>query len=250
MRLLMLSVFSLVFFVSCRTQKNLIENNYLQNLNDSMTATFTIKEAVIQKNDLLQIQVYSSATEPGIDQPYNLRQAEGAPVQGFLVDVNGNIEYPRLGLIKAEGLSKLELAEVIRAKLRGQLENPSVIIRFLNYRVTVLGEVQNPGVVTVPTERLTILEALGMAGDVTEFGKRSRVKVLRESQGKQQIGIVDLTDPAFFQSPYYQLQQNDVVMVDQGTERVRRDEEQRRAQQIGIATSVVTTIVLLLTLFR
>jgi polysaccharide export outer membrane protein len=107
---------------------------------------------------------------------------------GFLVDVNGNIEYPRLGTIHADGLTKIQLADEIKKKLTDPepdlLTNPSVIIRFLNYKVTVLGQVGHEGVLNIPAEKVTILEAIGLAGGITEFGKKDEVKILREVRMK------------------------------------------------------------------
>ncbi len=235
---------------SCRTQKAYVDN-YLQAMHDTSVSPQLLKQSVIQRNDLLHIQVYSSASDPSIDAPYNLRQGSAGDesVRGFLVDHAGEIEYPRLGRIKAEGLTKQELSEVIRARLAGQLNNPTVVIRFLNYRVTVLGEVGTPGVLNVPTERVTIFEALGMAGDITDYGKKTQVKVLREEEGRQKIGTIDLTSKGVFDSEFYQLRQNDVVIVEQSTRRIRETEEMRAAQRLGIATSIVATLAIVLNFF-
>jgi len=130
------------------------------------------------------------------------------------------------------------------------LTDPSVIIRFLNFRIMVIGEVGAPGVLNIPTERLTLLDALGMAGDITEFGKKKEVKVLREYNGVRKMGIVDVTTEKMFESPYYQLQQNDVVLVEQTRYKVRQTEQQRITQQIGFATGIITTAALLITLFK
>jgi polysaccharide export outer membrane protein len=190
-----------------------------------------------------------------VDAAYNLPQvtASGgtaAPTTGFLVNARGEIDYPRLGTIKAEGLTKTQLADIIKQKLQGQLELPSVIIRFLNYKITVLGEVRAPGQFTIQTEKITILEALGLAGDVSEFGKRNAVKVLRENNGQREVGTVDLTTNKLFSSPYYKLQQNDVVYVEQTGERIRQREQQRTATQIGLASTVITTIALIISFTR
>src|SRR4030095_9143527 len=91
--------------------------------------------------------------------------------RGFLVDVDGNIQYPRIGKIKAEGLTKAQLSEEIRKKITGSLSNPSVLVRLLNFKVTMLGEVSRPGPITIPTEKITILEAIGLAGDINIYGR-------------------------------------------------------------------------------
>lgn len=248
-----------LFFFSCRTQYSVIENYLVDARDTAIRREILLKEPVIQKNDLLHIQVYSASSDPRLDEPYNLpvsqnrvgsAQGQAGQLSGFLVDQRGNIEYPRIGTLHVEGLTKGEVADLIRSNLRGQLNNPSVIVRFMNFRVTVLGEVGNPGVVTVPSERLTLLEALGMAGDITEFGKKKEVKILREANGRREMGVVDLTSKTVFESPYYQLQQNDVVFVEQTRYKIRRTEQERIAQRLGFALSIITSIALLYNIFR
>jgi polysaccharide export outer membrane protein len=144
----------------------------------------------------------------------------------------------------------VQLSEVIKTRLQGVLTNPSVVIRFLNFRVIVLGEVGSPGVQTVNVENLTLLEGLALAGDIRETGKKKEVKVLRELNGKRHIGIVDVTTTKMFESPYYQLQQNDVVMVERTRFSVRQTEQGRFTQQLGLALSIITSIALLYNIFR
>ena len=244
-----------VLLLSCRSQRAVY--NYLEDVNDtSFKKSVYLAESVIQKNDLLSIQVYSAATDPAIDQLYNLPmqqgggQQQGGQIGGYLVDVNGNIELPRIGIVKAEGLKKSELEEAIKSRLQQQLTAPNVIVRFLNFRITVLGEVGNGGVLNIPTERLNVLEAIGMAGGVTEFGTIKQIKILRENNGIRQLGILDLTSKEIFSSPYYQLQQNDVVLVDQNRYKLRNTEQQRVAQQIGFATGIISTVALLIAIFN
>ena len=241
---------------SCRTQKESVRN-YLETSSDTTgTNLINLTEPVIQKDDLLSIKVYSLSADPRIDAIYNLPEQTVAGsstitgTAGFLVDADGNIEYPRLGSIHAEGLKKNELAQVIKSKLDTILKSPSVIVRFLNYRVTVLGEVRTPGTFTIPTERITILEALGLAGDITEFGNKATVKIKRESGGQVAVQTIDLTAKDLFSSPYYRLQQNDVVFVEQTRRKLQQQEQQNIAQQIGIATGVVTAIALIINIIR
>jgi polysaccharide export outer membrane protein len=147
-------------------------------------------------------------------------------------------------------LKKSELEESIKARLTGQLTAPNVIVRFLNFRITVIGEVGAQNVLNVPTERINVLEALGMAGGITEFGKIKEVKILRQNNGVTQLGILDLTSKSIFTSPYFQLQQNDVVLVDQNRYKLRQTEQQRVAQQIGFATGLISTVALVIALIN
>ena len=210
-------------------------------------------QPVIQKGDLLTIRVYSASSgiEPRADAPYNLpEQGSVGGTAGFLVDQDGNIDYPQLGRMTVEGLTREQLAEMIRLRLQDNLKQPFVIVRFLNYKITILGEVRSPGTFTLPTERVTILEALGLAGDITEFGQKNSVKVVREINGRREIGTLDLTSKDMFNSPYYRLQQNDVVFVEQTRRKITQQEQQVLAQQIGLASSIITAIALILNFLK
>jgi polysaccharide biosynthesis/export protein len=253
MRFILYILFCTVLFTSCRPQRAVY--NYLEDVKDtSFRKSVYIAESVIQKNDLLSINITSASLDPTVDLLYNQQILQGAAgmqggqVGGYLVDVNGDIELPRIGKIHAEGLKKGELESVIKSKLEGQLNSPNVMVRFLNFRITVLGEVGAPGVLNVPTERLSILEAVGMAGGVTEFGQIKNVKILRENNGVRELGVLDLTSQEIFTSPYYQLQQNDVVLVDQTRYKLRQTEQQRVSQQIGFVTSIISTVAIIITL--
>lgn len=232
----------------------------MQDVSDTtIRDSFRLRTPVIQKGDLLSIRVYSLAAgvDPRADAPYNLPEQDGGggggstiALRGILVDQDGNINYPQLGTIHAEGLTREQLAGVMREKLQDVLDQPTVIIRFLNYKITVLGEVGSPSTFTVPTERVTILEALGLAGDITEFGRKDNVKIIRENNGQIDVGTIDLTSKDMFTSPYFKLQQNDVVMVEQNRRKIGQQERQEVAQQIGIATSIITAIALILNFIK
>jgi polysaccharide export outer membrane protein len=255
MRIVIVTLIGICFLASCTPQKR-ATYNYLEQIKDSsFRKSVYLAEPIIQKNDLLSIQVYSASTNPEVDKLYNLPVLNtgtqtNSQLQGYLVDENGKIELPRIGILFVEGLTKTQLADTIKSRLQGQLTQPSVIIRFLNFRVTVLGEVGSPQVLNITTERLNILEAVGMAGGVTEYGKIKEVKVLRENNNERQMGVLDLTSKDIFSSPYYQLQQNDIVLVDKTPYRLRLTEQQRVIQQVGFATGIITAIALILTFFK
>jgi polysaccharide biosynthesis/export protein len=248
----LLSLYSLLLF-SCHAQKKGIENyNYLQAVNDSnINKQLVTTEPVIQKNDLLSIRVYSVSTKPDVsDVLYNLPTTTDPATNGFLVDGEGNIEYPRVGAIHSEGLTKSQLAAIIKRKLTGVLLDPSVIVRFLNYKITVIGEVGSSGVFNIPTERVTILEAIGLAGGITIDGKKTTVKVVRESNGKRETGIVNLTEKNLFESPYYNLQQNDVVLVETSVRRMKQTEQQNVVQKVGFIFGLITGVALIYNSFK
>jgi len=243
--------------ISCNSQKKAYYY-YLENVTDTSGKTVVKPtEPVIQKNDLLSIQVYSAATDPKVDALYNLSNANNTNINnpaltGFLVDQNGNIEYPRVGVIYAEGSTKQQLADAIRKRLTdsNELTNPSVIVRFLNFRITVLGEVGHAGTISIPYEKVNIFEAIGLAGDIPFSGKKNSVRIIREVNGNREIGTIDLTAKNVFESPYFYLQQNDIVMVDPTKARVRANEESIVTQRITFALTFITTAALLYNLFK
>jgi polysaccharide export outer membrane protein len=182
---------------------------------------------------------------------YNLANAGtgSAATQGFLVDIDGNIQYPRIGKIKAEGLTKAQLSEEIRKKITGTLSNPSVLVRLLNFKVTMLGEVSRPGPITIPTEKITILEAIGLAGDINIYGRREDVVILRPTDSTIEHGTIDLSSKNLFNSPYYFLRQNDVVLVNPNKNKARLS-DQVFNQRLGIAFSMINMIALLYNIFH
>ena len=129
------------------------------------------------------------------------------------------------------------------------LADPSVIIRFLNFKVNVLGEVAKPGLINVPGERITILEAIGLAGDITQYGRKNTVKVIREIDGDRNIGTIDLSSKDLFESPYYNLLQNDVVMVEPSKRKAQSAEQALTAQKISFALTIVTVAATLANIF-
>lgn len=212
---------------------------------------------LVQKGDLLSIKIFSKANglNPNADAPFNLQEqgaAGGAgTAAGFQVDENGNIQYPQLGTLHLEGLTKEQVADLIKSRLDSSLQQPvGVIVRFLNFKISVLGEVKNPGTFTLPTERVTILDAIGLSGDVTDYGRKNTVMVVRENNGQIERGTIDLTSASMFSSPYYHLQQNDVVFVESNGRRIKQEQRQETAQQIGIATSIITAIALILNFIK
>jgi polysaccharide export outer membrane protein len=255
LRIVLLLGFSF-YLISCSTQHKI--PYYLENAVDtSGKQEVKIPELRVQKNDQLSIQIYSLSTQPErSDAIYNLPAASsssGNTTGGFLVDANGNIEYPRLGTFHAEGLTKQELATQIKKKLTEPVEllkDPVVIIRFLNYRVIMLGEVNQGGVVTAPGERLTILEAVGLSGGITDYGKKNSVKIIRETNGKREIGIIDLTSKDMFESPYFNLMQNDIVLVEPTNQKAKQTDQTLVTQRISLALSLITAAAFIYNIFK
>ena len=247
--LLVLPAIAIILLSSCKSQRAI---GYLEDFTDtSGKAQVKYPEPLIQKNDVLSILVYSDAMDQGTtDRLYNLANTGTSPAtQGYLVDNEGYIQYPRLGKIKADGLTKPQLSEEIRKRLTTELKNPSVIVRLTNFKITMLGEVARPGPITLPSEKITILEAIGLAGDVSLYGKKEDIVILRQTDTTVERGKIDLSSKNLFESPYYFLQQNDVVLVNPNKNKARLS-EQVFNQRIGIAFGIINMIALLYNIFR
>lgn len=233
-----------LYVLSCKPQQAL--PGYLEKVNDSTgKGVVKINELKIQKGDILSIQISSLSTEPKADGIYNMPATEGSGANGYLVDMQGNIEHHRLGSFHAEGLTKLELAAAIKKRLTEPVElltSPTVVIRFLNFRVNIIGEVARVGQFTAPAERLTILEALTLAGGITDYGKKDDVMVVREVNGQRETGHINLSAKDFFDSPYYNLVQNDVVVVSPTKQRQKEVDQQKAFQKVSIALGIVMAL--------
>jgi len=238
--------------ISCRAKRNL--NYFTVDTRDSSHSLVARDfEPKIQPGDKLSIIV--TALDPISAQPYNIvgsvtsggtQLSQG--VLGYFVDRDGYIAFPQFGLIKAGGLTKTEFRDTLMKKLETVLTKPLATIEYLNFRVTVLGEVGKQGVVNVPDGRINLLELLGQAGDITMYGKRTNVLVIREQNGKREFGKINLMSNDIFKSPYFIMQQNDVVYVEMSDKKLN-DSDQLFSRNISIITgvvSVVTTLGLLL----
>ena len=224
------SCFILVLLValmtSCSAPKNVA---YLWNSNDvDLSQSQYLYDAKIMPKDILTITV--NTVNPEASAPFNLIvrstltstssniATSGGSLQTYLVDNEGGIDFPVIGYIKVSGLTKRECEKLIHDKVKPYLnaaENPVVTVRMSSYSISVLGEVNRPGSYQVSREKINILEALAQAGDLTIYGVRERVKLIREdAQGHKQIHTVNLNDANILTSPYYYLQQNDILYVE------------------------------------
>lgn len=165
--------------------------------------------------------------------------------QGYLVDEAGFIVFPVLGKVELGGLTKEEAMVKLTIMLEEYLQDPIVNIRYLNYRITVIGEVTKPASYTIPSEKVTVLEALGLAGDMTAFGKRENVMVIREESGKRKISRLNLNSSEVFESPYFYLQQNDVVYVE--PVKTKAEQASLRRSNISIVLSAASVLAIIIT---
>lgn len=171
----------------------------------------------IQPKDILYITVNAIDEESLL--PYTMRTPPGLGLQnpsllGYLVNEEGTIDYPGLGTVQVAGLSIQEAKQKLQTSLSPFLQNPIVVVRIINFRISIIGEVKNPGTFTIPEERINVLEALSLAGDATPYSRRESILIYRESNGKREFGRINLYDRKIFDSPYFQLRQNDILYVE------------------------------------
>ncbi len=246
-RFFLLLLLTLLIF-SCKTPTDVV---YFQNASDlekiTSTNSFT---PTLKVDDVISILV--SASDMDAARPFNLQGAsismgenggEGAPNAGrvaeptYLIDEEGNIEFPVLGKLKLAGLTRIQVKEMIKEKLKIYINDPIVSVRLKNFKITVIGEVNSPGSYVIPNERVTVIEALGLAGDLAIRGKRKNVMVIRENEGVNTYHRLDLTSKSIFDSPVYYLAQNDVLYVEPNPSRIR--ESRTSNNLLGIVLSVI-----------
>ena len=213
-----------VILCACNSVKNLTDFQKSRRFSDSLTI---VKPFIprIQSGDILSINVSSlSAEASSFFNPYNGISASGGnsnsassagvnQTPGYLVDPSGDIQYPIIGNIKVAGLTTTEIRDTIRERLKVYVKEPTVIVRYLNFKITFLGEVGRVDVVNVPNESITLPEAISLSGDLTPYAQRDSIMVIRDIGGKKMVGYVDLTSREVFSSPYYYLHPNDIVYI-------------------------------------
>ena len=248
-----------ILSVSCVNTKKIV---YFNNIQDTtLQSSDADLESVIQKNDLLNINVSSLNAEASLvfNLPSQVTPASSLSTAmtggmagssqplGYLVSAEGTIKFPVLGSIQAAGLTKKQLEKEITASLieKKLLTDPIVNIRFLNFRVTVLGEVAKPTTINVGNEKISILEALGLAGDLTIYGKRENVLLIREEGSKKVIRRLDLNSEKILTSPYYYLKTNDIVYVEPNNARI--GSSSRTQQLLPIVLSALSFIAIIVT---
>lgn len=243
---------------SCKSAKQVA---YFQNIDStSLAASRGLYDAHIMPKDLLTITVISS--DPDASKPFNLSVSSTLSADGkmggstgsllqYLVDNDGNIDFPVVGTIHVAGLTKDECQKLILEKVKPYLsasETPVVTVRMSSFRVTVAGEVTNPSVVSVPTEKMSVLEALAQAGDLTIYGRRDNVLLIREeANGQKEAHRLNLNDANIINSPYYYVQQNDYIYVEPNNVKAKNSDIGQSTTLwfsfIGIVTSIASLVV-------
>lgn len=254
---LLTSFLVILLLTSCNSPKNFV---YLQDMEMGLKYPIDTKyEAVIHRDDRLSITV--SCKNPELAIPFNIYdgtfrvESDGNVTadatskvneKGYRVDVNGNIDFPILGKLHIEGMKVSEVRDLIKSKIEegGYMKDPLVSIEFLNFKYTVLGAVGSNGTYTVDGDRVTLLEAIAKAGDLTAKARIDRVAVIREVEGERQIFMHDLRTKDIFESPCFYLQQNDIVYVEP---KYKKKDNEDRGWQIGTTLlSLVTAVCSLL----
>ncbi len=227
----------------CTSKKDVVYFQDIDNFPMERSADYV---TTIKKNDLLSIIVSSrnmenvqflnrSLPSGSVSNQGNTSNGGGA-IQNYLVDSDGYIDFPTYGAIEVAGKSKQEIEKMLESKIRELTTDADVTIRIINFKITILGEVNNPGVFEVLDERITIPQALGLAGDLTLYGERKNVLLLRDLNGSQQAVKIDLTSASVILGDYYYLQQNDVLYVEPTKTQVQNS-------KISTATSIYLSIV-------
>ncbi|WP_236976805.1 polysaccharide biosynthesis/export family protein [Membranihabitans maritimus] len=232
---------------SCASREELV---YFQG-EQFRDSTFLKYTPTLQPDDLLSITVSAADLEATLPfnqvNPYTVRAGQNTNREiTYLIDEKGEIDYPVLGKVHLAGLTRSQAMDTMRKQLTEYIIDPGVNIQITNFRVTVIGEVRNPGTFTLPNERVTILEALGMAGDLTINGVRDNVLVIREVDGKKTFTRVDLTSQDIVKSPVYFLSQNDVVYVEPNQAQINSSTYSRNTSiVISVAGLIVSVIAVL-----
>lgn len=239
---LFLCVFTLFIISSCAKREDVVYFNDAEKFN-TIVQEVTPK---IQKNDKLRVSVY--ATDPATTAPFNQQSSSTNDTEGktYLVDDNGEIELPILGKVYVKGLTRVEAEKLIQEKVSVFIRNTSVTVSFVDFKITILGEVNSPGTKTLPSEKVTIIDAIGLAGDLKINGVRKNIMVIRNTEGQVESHRVDLTSAEIFNSPVYYLAQNDVVYVEPNKSAIQNASSTRTitiaASIIGLVLSITTIL--------
>jgi polysaccharide export outer membrane protein len=244
-----------ILLFSCASRKDLV---YYQNIDEtSLQEKSNSYEVKLQPDDLLLIIV--SAEDPEIAAPFNLRSISIEDAKSglytiggqqsnqlYLVDANGTIDFPVLGKLKVSGLTRTEALKTLQGKIGAYIKKPIINLRIMNFKVSVQGEVTLPGTYNVVSERLTVIEALTMAHDLTIYGLRNNVLIIREKDGVKSYNRIDLTKADFINSPFYYLAQNDVVYVEPNKSKINGSAVGTNTGVIISLTSLLITLITLI----
>lgn len=229
----------LLLFSSCVPHKKMA---YFQTGDGAEVVSNSISR--IHPNDIISVNV--SSMNPEADKQFNMASNNADPNYApntYLVDTAGMIEMPLVGMVKVGGLTTQEAKVAVRLKMEDYLKAPTVNVRFVNFRITVLGEVSKPGVYQVPNEKISVIEALGLAGDLTIYGRRDNVLIIRETEGKREFVEVNLQSRDFLASPNYYLLNNDVIYVEPSRGQTSKDDNLYRIIPIILSSLTFISVI-------
>tara|TARA_B000000609_G_C24173546_1_gene352106 strand:+ start:1411 stop:2178 length:768 start_codon:yes stop_codon:yes gene_type:complete len=236
---------SIIFLSSCANKKNIV---YFQQKIDNINSSSYLSES-IQKNDILNINVSAldiTSIAPFLENNSTTNNnADQRLIDGYKVNSEGEINLPIVGKIKVEGLTTSNAGKKIEDELSKKIINPVVNVTLLTYRITILGEVNNPGTLTLYNQKINLIQAIGLAGDMTIFGKRKKIKIIREKNGVSTKKIIDITKSDFFDSEYYYLKNNDIIYVEPSFAKVKNSGYIGQISNVATIFSLITSIILL-----
>ena len=227
----MKKVIALILFIgllqSCATKDDVVYFNGMNSTNnsiglDSYSPTYHIDDELVIIVNALDAEAARPFNKSSVSVSLDVLDARGRErIQTYRVDPDGNVNFPVLGKLKMAGLNRTQATQMLQEKLQVYIKDPIVDIETVNYRITVLGEVNRPGTFTATNERITLVEAISMAGDMTIYGERENVLVIQDYDGKKTYTRVNLKSDDLFNSPVYYLSQNDVVYVEPNKTRAK-----------------------------
>lgn len=260
-----------VFMFSCKVQQRAPLPVYIEKMRDTTGIVTTKGEYHFRIDDALTVQIISESTYPGVDDIYNCNttvtsatgtessgtgKSSGVPRQSggcsFIIGPDGNIHHPRLGVFKAAGLTREQLAASVKARLDNKqvLINPTVTVLTNGFTYSVLGEVKKEDNFVTTGDKINLFQAIASAGGITDYGDKKHIKIIREDAGKKELGLVDITTKEVFDSPYFHLVQNDIIVIAPTEQKYLDLDKQERLQKVAMLNVIVTSMGLLFNLFR
>lgn len=249
-------LFLFLLLFSCNAPKDVVYFQGLKNLEEIKTNTKIT--TTFKPQDIISILVSSADNESAVsfnsgitsEEKNNITAQKTVNKPTYLIDTNGMIDFPVLGKLKIAGLSNMQVKELLKQKLKAFIKDPVIAVNLENFKITVLGDVSSPGSFLINNERVTLIEALGLAGDLSITGKRTNITVIREENNKQIIHKLDLTSKDIFKSPVFYLAQNDVVYVTPNKAKINRSRSNNWPRILTSVSSVLGIIISVIVLTR